>query len=404
MGKNLAVLKSAYISIESSFLPPKHVIPQCVMFDQPNHSNNKKTISEDDWDIPEGSLVRPIFSGAFLSHASRQELMRVIEPQYRNIVADHLTFCAAINNNNNLHKIIPHIGKTCTLRIDRHKSYTVSPKNSEKQVDCVKVEAVILDETNETLMPLVASGYPHITLSTDINTQAKASLDLLVSKENEQSSIPNDNEGDNTDNIIYLHAVVGLVVEERADLLAGLTQKVKNQINDFISGRWIMGEQLRFSPGELSSAERAVIHKFAESKNLESRSEGNKNMRKLILVKKRLMGLDDAEDTSNSEEVKYNNQRVFKCGNEAIDEEAESQRKFNKKKKKCITDKSQCIKLQYDFGNGRVVSGLISEKDVITSQPSEKDDIKQDHGPYWGDCYREKWSEQDQVVRRSFLS
>ena len=116
-----------------------------------------------------------------------------------------------------------------------------------------------------------------------------------------------------------------------------------------------MGDQLRFAPGELSSAERSTIHMFAESNNLESRSEGNKNTRKLTLVKKRQISHETETNKKNQKstnikdindnDFRGDSERVFKGGNEAIDEKLESQSFGNEKKTKRITDQYRCTKL-----------------------------------------------------------
>ncbi len=349
-------------SIESKIIPPKHIFPRRGgPMDRPKRPKKVAPTDDDDWIFPEGTVVNPIFSAAFLAPASKQELIRQFKPQHKNVAADHVTFCANINKGD-LEQILPYVGSTCRIGVEKcNAAYITSSEESEFQVDCVRVTSMVLDDTKKNLMSMVSSGSPHITLSIGVNTPASASLDIIADMEKTAST------EDNTEEIIYLRAVIGLVVTEKNDdnLLSGIGQKVRDRIDDFMSGKWVMGEQLRFAPGELSAIERSAIHLFAEKANLESRSEGNQTTRKLTLVKRRPVNIET--------ETKYANERVFKCGNDAIDEKLESLKHKNEKKTKRITDKFRCTKLRYDLGFGTELVCSTFEDDVTTKFLSQDD-------------------------------
>jgi len=359
-----AICEGQDFCVESSIIPPKFVYPRCAVLERAKCSY--KVSADDDWHYSEDTIVQPVYAGAFLAPTSREELMRAFKPKHQNVTADHVTFSANITSKDKLQQFLSLMGKTCVIGIDKRTAYAASEK-SEQVVDCVIVESFILDETKQSIMALVASGYPHITLSTGPNTQNKASIDVISSVVDGKKPSRWHGRDKDTNNIMYLRAVVGLVVIERGDLLAGLTPKSKKKIEDFVSTKWIMGEQLRFTQGELSSAERRIIHIFCESNNLESRSDGPSNKRQLTLVKKRNVKLSMEEKCDASRHCIKNcddvdkdhierNGRVFKCGNEAIDEKAEEKQLIRNGRKR-ITDKSRSVKLWYDLGDGTVVSG-----------------------------------------------
>lgn len=90
---------------------------------------------------------------------------------------------------------------------------------------------------------------------------------------------------------INLKGTIGVYVEDYDDPLAVLTKKIRDKISKFKEDA-DTGENIKFHPRELSPRERSVVHEYAKNNNMESRSIGVGDKRRLVLTmgKKRYDG------------------------------------------------------------------------------------------------------------------
>ena len=205
------------------------------------HPKNKK---DDDFDI--NTPVKILYCGIFLSEQSKKELLRLIPPIHSKIYASHVTMI--YNPSEQELRGIP-IGEIIEIYV------TGISQTDQIQTVCCEC---------------FKQKY-HITISTDENTEPNCSNDI----KNWTSIKP-----------FQLFGTVGVQTIAYIDELASLTAKTKSKLIDF-QQTGLVGQSLKFKPGELSSSERAVIHQFAENNNIVSQSSGPDDKRQLILTKKK---------------------------------------------------------------------------------------------------------------------
>lgn len=281
-----------------------------------------------------------IYTAVFLAPSARQQLLQIFPPRFPTVHAGHVTLRHRGAGGDAAHLHALPIGSEVNIRVDTEWIAT------GPGIEAVRVVGLRTAHTDEDLFPFVASGRPHVTLSAAPGTEPAASLELF-----EQDLGTAQAQGGAT---VTLRGVVGLVAcEHAADELASLQPKVVQRIRRFMEGGdWIAGDTLRFAPGELTSADRKIVHGFAEKNSLESRSDGRtETAKRLILVKKRRQ----KEQASNAagEEGGGAQLRVFSGGNEAIDERADAVGGGRKRTRR-VTDKSM---LRLSEGSAPSTSG-----------------------------------------------
>lgn len=205
------------------------------------HTKNKKN---DDFDI--NTPVKLLYYGIFLSEQSKKELLRLVPPVHSKIYASHVTLI--YNPSERELRGIP-IG----------------------EITEIYVTGISQAEHIQTVCCECFKQKYHITISTDANTEPNCSSDIR----NWISIEP-----------IQLFGTVGVQTIAYIDELASLPVKTKSKLLDF-QQNGLVGQSLKFKPGEFSSSERAIIHQFAENNNIVSQSSGPDDKRQLILTKKK---------------------------------------------------------------------------------------------------------------------
>jgi len=161
----------------------------------------------------------------------------------------------------------------------------------------------------------------HITMSTAVNVAASRSSELLrMANENIHGILCKPTRSE-----IVLEGIVGVVVHlsHQQHLLASVSKAVLQKLTDFADDK-IPGSSLTFRGGALSRTERAGIHGFCEARGIQSRSEGPKDHRKMVLTIPKFLSLDIQKD-----QVQEN----FRVVQNATDMEEDNKynRKYHKK-------------------------------------------------------------------------
>eukprot|EP01091_Cochliopodium_minus_P009615 TRINITY_DN2401_c0_g1_i3.p1 TRINITY_DN2401_c0_g1~~TRINITY_DN2401_c0_g1_i3.p1 ORF type:complete len:663 (-),score=188.62 TRINITY_DN2401_c0_g1_i3:40-2028(-) len=193
-----------------------------------------------------------IFAGAFLTQASRNELLKVFPPKFNNLYCDHVTIHFAPDNNT-----------TKRFPVGEELEITINGTYSDTKLQCVRVD--------------ISDQFYHITIST---LEGVKPVECSHIKEEQYTKL---------ENPIRLKANYGLLVTYKNDPLITLAKKTREKILNFVESAQ-PGESLKFKTEELSSSERSVVHEFAKQNGLKSESSGKKEQRKLTLtmIKKKI--------------------------------------------------------------------------------------------------------------------
>jgi len=240
----------------------------------------------------------------FLEPGSRQLLLeRLAErrhalslpPGHPVAVADHVTL-AFRPSTAQLVAAGGLLGRRVHLRVD------LALVVRDGAVDAVPV--ALLGESGQAVAELVASGCPHLTLGKATAAQpARASLDLLAQQPLPTAAPATSSNGERgvaSPCVFELVGMVGVRVVDAtarrpgvqggesvcaaaaAEHLGTVPLGVRRRVEGLAEGgQW--GQVLRFKPGELTAAERRAVHLFAEACGIETRSEGSKDARRLVL-------------------------------------------------------------------------------------------------------------------------
>ena len=188
---------------------------------------------------------------------------------------------------------------------------------------------------------------------------------------------------------LRLVGTLGLQVQPQNDPLQSLPQRIQKRIQDFVATSE-PGQRCRFNPNELSAAERAILHEYAERWGLAHMSSGKLPNRKFTLVMGRHTREKIEESADLTEDAVYEH---------AYDlEEGGSKRKGGKRKKplsqlkqRRIFDPHQFATLKYAVPNTPLpLAGV-----VIGDEDSD--------GSVGGkiEWFQEpKWGEQDLIILR----
>lgn len=229
-----------------------------------DNKSKSKFIPNDEFDPLQS--VEIIYSGIFLSPQSRQDLLNKFPYIHQN---KHSTHCTLIYKPTEYETRGLPVGDTVELLVTG-KYYND------------KVQAVRCVYNDKTL---------HVTISTQ----------NLVSP-NESNNIKEDDwVGVNTP--FKLFGTVGLVVSEVEDTLVLLPERIRTKILNFQENAEV-SQSLKFKPGELSTVERAHIHEYVTKHNIESKSSGKENSRKLILTMKRKKKYEEDECVTKIDKIR----------------------------------------------------------------------------------------------------
>lgn len=215
-------------------------------------------------DLDLSAPVDFLFSGVFLSPASRAQLLARVPPAFPIARANHVTLQHS-----------PTAVQLRGLRAGQEVTVSVSPLAAIGDgIDAVRVLSMVTGDGWDLAEDVPT---PHVTLSTRAGTapERARSLDFTSAGAPDDASV------------LKLIGIVGVVVAERPpDPLSCLPARIAKRVKAFAANAQ-PGESLRFQPRDLSASDRAVLHEFGEDNNLESRSEGDAKTRRLTLVKKR---------------------------------------------------------------------------------------------------------------------
>lgn len=343
--------------------------------------------------------VEPVFSAVFLDPASREKLLQFCgTPQFRTVRCDHVTLSSKPGEREL--RGLP-VGEACRIvvcaedvmrgeGVDAIAVRELDVVNSVAKKDMDHSHEGSCSSGGRSLLPMVRSGFPHITLSTASGVGPDAALTLLEagdlpptpagSPDSRSTSRRTQNK-----NILVLHGIVGLTVALRPlDPLAPLPNKVAAKLRAFLDDA-NQGDQLKFGKDELTSADRHVLHTLCE-KNLiygkyvlESRSEGREGARRLILAVKKVLVASNSGDTGgDGAEDDEQDVRVFGSGGQAVDEEHLARRQLRAQTKtKRVTDRSRFESLNLVFGKtsseGAKFAGAVSLDSFVRDHFREKD-------------------------------
>ena len=226
--------------------------------------SKNKFVHNDDFDPSQS--VEIIYSGIFLSPQSKQDLLNKFPYKYSN---KHATHCTIIYKPTEYETRGLPVGDTVELLV-----------MGEFYNDKVQAVKCIYNNT-----PL------HITISTQNLVPPSESNNI---KENEWVLL---------NNPFKLFGTVGLVVSELEDTLVLLPEKIRNKILEFQEFAE-PSQSLKFKPGELSTVERAHIHDYVTKHNMDSKSSGKENNRKLVLTMRRKKKYEEDECVAKVDKIR----------------------------------------------------------------------------------------------------
>lgn len=254
--------------------------------------------------------VKIVYLGIFLTTQSREQLLQLIEPIHGKVLADHVTLS------------------------HRPSEAEIADANVGVEVEFTVV-GVYGDERKQAVLIDLEGRRYHVTISTHPSVPSKESNEIT--------------EWEFLESPFVLQGKTGALVERYDDPLVVLSDHVRRRIQDFHRTAQV-GEKLSFRPGELSAAERAIIHQFAEGHDIESRSSGKRDRRKMELVMRRRREATEGTD------------RIFSHASEL---EKEAVGADNEPRTKRIADTSQYWSLNIvgekakRSTSGEVVKGMI---------------------------------------------
>ena len=223
-----------------------------------------KSAYTDDFDPTQS--VEIIFAGIYLSPQSKQELLNKIPYKHPVKHATHITI---------LYK--PTEYETRGLPVGDTVELEVIGEYSNDKVQAVK--CVYLGKNF------------HITISTNHLVPPAESNNI----KNEDWNL--------FDNTFKLFGAVGVTISELEDGLVLLPERIRNKILDFQEYSE-PSQSLKFKPGELSTIERAHIHNYTIKNNIDSKSYGKDNKRRLVLTMRRKKKADDDEFITKTDKIR----------------------------------------------------------------------------------------------------
>jgi predicted kinase len=215
-------------------------------------TQSKKTLSvgKDEYDPSIPTIV--IYAGIFLTPRSKELLIERFPAKFPKIYADHITLMFE-----------PSEYDLRGFPIERQVGITITGVHEDSNLQSVRVRIdTQSDEEN------------HITISTNVSVLPKESNDITSYRDCDP---------------LVITGLYGVLVTYEDNPLVIFSEKTRNRITEFAESAQ-PGESIRFKPNELSSAERSVIHEYANENNMKSESSGKKESRRLILTKLRERG------------------------------------------------------------------------------------------------------------------
>jgi T4 RnlA family RNA ligase len=240
-----------------------------------NSKNDKKKCKlEINYDIP----VRVLYSCIFLSTCSKIELLKLVEPLYKNIYGS----LVRIINGPSEHDI-----NSLQNELNDSAIVTITCVYNNKQS---RVQFVTCNYKNKNYFILISSDQPIIN---DVTFHSGYMYrPQLINEVN-----------------ITLYGQIGFMVQYEQDDLCTLSEKIKEKIKSFQENA-LPNETLKFKQNELSAYERSVVHEYAKNNNMDSESTGKEGERKLTLTMKRKNGYYNY-DSENKVKIEITDKNIF---------------------------------------------------------------------------------------------
>lgn len=200
----------------------------------------------------EAPTWKALYSGIFLSEASRSKMLERFPPRHGRVHADHVTL-----------QVNPDMAHIQTLPMGEHVFLQVHEEISDARGHAASVRFA-----NSALQDLCASGRPHITIATAVGVAPQYSLELLGREKADATS-----EG------LQLEGVVGILVGQAGvsctPQSACLLPSAQSEMIESFALTAAAGEQLVL--GEMGSSLRKAVHEMATALGLVSSSGKKRN-------------------------------------------------------------------------------------------------------------------------------